>query len=72
MNAIVREILVGREHPEIGESSTAFAHAAEILATATRAWSVVPPANVAELDSIGNQVEGLRRSLGDLRIALRK
>jgi hypothetical protein len=72
VNAAVREILVGREHPEVGESSTSFSHGAEVLATATRSWSVLPPTNAAELDTVGNQLEGLRRSLGDLRTALRK
>lgn len=72
MNAAVKDILVCREHPSIGETAMWLSHAVEVLATATLSWSVLPPTSVAELDSIGHQLEGLRRSLGDLRTAMQK
>lgn len=72
MNATVREILAGREQPNVGEMATEFAHAAEQLYFASRAWPTLPPGRAGELDGVGNQLEGLRRALGDMRMAMRK
>jgi hypothetical protein len=52
--------------------ATEFAHAAEVLHTATRSWPVLPPCTRSELDAVGHQLEGLRRALGDMRMALQK
>ena len=40
-----------------------FAHAAAVLATATRSWPTLPPVTRAELDAVATQVEGLRHAL---------
>ena len=68
----VRDILIGRQQPQLGEVATQFAHAAEILHTATRSWPVLPPTTRAELDAVTNQTEGLRRALIDMRSTLQK
>ena len=47
-----------------------FARAAEVLAIATRAWPVEPPKSVVQVDAVSNQLEGLRRSLIDMRCSL--
>lgn len=72
MNATVKDILVNREHPDIGETATWLSHGAEVLATETRSWSVLPPSSPRELDEVGRQLEGLKRSLGDLRTAMQQ
>jgi hypothetical protein len=55
-----------RPMPEIASE---FAQAAAVLATATRSWPTLPPATTAQVDAIEHQLQGLRRSLVDLRIA---
>ncbi len=72
MNAVVREIMIAREQPAVGEVATQFAHAAEVLCTATRSWPVLPPTTRAELDAVANQAEGLRIALVQMRCSMKK
>ena len=72
MNDAVKDIILGRQNPNIGETATLLAHGSEVLAIATRAWAVLPPTSLAEIDSIGHQLEGIRRGLGDLRTAIQQ
>lgn len=58
-----------RYHAEhaVEANAAQFAHAAERLYVASRAWSTIQPCSRAEIDAIGMQVEGLRHSLIGLR-----
>jgi len=68
MNHSLAEI---RQGPAICDIATEFAHAAEILHTATRSWPVLPPRNRAEIDAVATQLEGLRHSLIGMRTTLK-
>jgi hypothetical protein len=58
-------------HDHQAQSQAAwFAASAETLATASRAWRTLPPTSRAELDAIASHVEGLRRGIIELRMAL--
>lgn len=71
MNAsTLREIGSGHRYRPAGETAADVAAAASVLATATRSWSSLPPTSIAEVDAIGNQLEGCRRALRDLRLAI--
>lgn len=61
-----------REHQreaQAAQQAALISSAAERLATATRAWRTLGPTTRAEIDAIGNQLEGMRIALGNLRIA---
>ena len=59
--------MIARAVPVIADE---FARAAEVLATATRSWPTEPPRSVGQVDAVSNQLEGLRRSLIDMRVSL--
>ena len=71
MNSEALYIGLRRDQPA-NELAMEFAHAAEQLHIASRTWPTLPPTRVGELDGVGNQLEGLRRALGDMRSAMRK
>ena len=72
MNAAVKDVILGMENPHVGDVALNFSHAAEVLSVATRDWSIVPPRSACELEFAAIQLEGMRRSLVDLKSAMQK
>ena len=70
MNATaIRDIRSGRRFRSVCDAAAEFAAAADVLHTATQAWLSLTPTRYGA-DAISNHLEGMRRVLTDLKLAL--